>query len=340
MTFKIFIPLLLTLALFSGCEKKEKLYPPPVWPAGTQTQTFGMGENYENQIWFEFSTQKTEFNRHDVWDIAFAAGESHQIYVNGGKNAFFGVAKFPGSDFNSFQVIDIKNTKWEFDNPDGGTDSLVFTNWCNYNGNGKFSGKDILYVIDLGDDTLGIKRYVKLKVLGREGGNYHIQWSNLQDTIPVNDVYLTTNEKYNLIYYNFALKKEVYNEPMEKLNWDIVFTTYKKSLPEGNGTYIPYVLRGVLSNSPKVKVAEVTGIFSYEDIKLSHAQSALFSDAADEIGYDWKIWNLSANKYTVDQKKVFIIQDTKGDLYKMKFVDFYDDMGRKGFPKMAWELLK
>jgi len=27
-------------------------------------------------------------------------------------------------------------------------------------------------------------------------------------------------------------------------------------------------------------------------------------------------------------------------LIKMKFVDFYDDQGRKGYPKMAWEILQ
>jgi hypothetical protein len=59
----------------------------------------------------------------------------------------------------------------------------------------------------------------------------------------------------------------------------------------------------------------------------------------DEIGYDWKIWNMSANKYTM-ANKIYIIKDVRDNYFKLKFVDFYDDNGKKGYPKMAWELLK
>ena len=38
--------------------------------------------------------------------------------------------------------------------------------------------------------------------------------------------------------------------------------------------------------------------------------------------------------------KIYIFKDTKDNYFKMKFVDFYDDNGKKGYPKMAWELLK
>lgn len=324
----------------TACEKDEKLWPAPVVPAGVQTKVFGMGENYENQVWFEFATQKIELNRHDGWDIAFSADESHNIYVNGGKNGFFGVAKFPGADFNTFVSLDFKNTTWEFDNPTGDVDSLVFKDWCTYGGNGVFTGKNILYVFDLGDDTLGAKRYIKFKLLGREGGVYHINWGYLHDTIPEHDEFLRVNEKFNNIYYNFSLEKEVYNEPMERNNWDIVFTTYKKMIPDENGNPYPYVLRGVISNSKRVQVAEITGLAEFNDITLDMVKNVQYSKDADEIGYDWKLWNLTANKYTVDTKKLYLIKDSKGDVYKMKFVDFYDDLGRKGYPKMAWELLK
>lgn len=334
-----FIFSVLLLTAISSCEKEEKLWDPIFVPKGVQTQIFGMGENYENQIWFEFSTQNTEINQHDNWDVAFSSDESHNIYVNGGKNAFFGVAKFPGAEFNSFVNFDKSTTKFEFDNPTGREDSLVFKDWCEQSKPGTYKGKNILYLIDLGDDNLGLNRYIKLKVLAREGGVYHINWSRLIDTIPVHDEYLRSNETYNNIYYNFSLQKEVYNEPMERKKWDIVFTTYKKYIDD-NGKPFPYVLRGVLSNPKNVQVAEITGKASFEEADLALAQKVTFSTQRDEIGYDWKIWNMTANKYTVDQKKVYIIKDSKGDLFKMKFVDFYDDQGRKGYPKMAWELLK
>jgi hypothetical protein len=333
-------PILLFLA---ACERPEPLVKKPNVPEGTQTKVFGMGENYENQIWFEFSTQQVAINRHDNWDIAFSCDASHRILVNGGKNANFMVASFPDKDFNSFtKTSDLAGAVWEFDNPSGLGDSLVFRDWCLTGTAGQYIGRDILYVFDLGDDTLGLTRYIKFKITERNGGVYAFKWSYLEDTSARVEEYKGANETQNYIYYNFSTQSEVYNEPLDKNHWDIVFTTYKKWIPNpdnGNMPY-PYVLRGVMSNPNKVKVAEVTGIIGYDAIDLNFAQGISFYPGFDEIGYDWKLWSMTANKYTVDQSKIYVIRDTKGDYYKLKFVDFYDDQGHKGYPKMAWEALQ
>lgn len=51
----------------------------------------------------------------------------------------------------------------------------------------------------------------------------------------------------------------------------------------------------------------------------------------DEIGYDWKYYDLSGSgKYIIYQKKVFVIRDQQGYLYKLRFIDFYDNNGQKG----------
>lgn len=336
----LFILCSVSLVFAVSCEKPEKLWDKPNVPAGIQTQVFGMGENYENQLWFEFSSQNTATNHHDIWDIAFASDDRHVILVNGGKNAFFSVAKFQGADFNSFTSIDIKKTVWDFDNPSGESDSMVMDGWCEKSGPGKYTGKGILYVFDLGEDSLGLARYIKLKILSRDNGVYHINWGLLSDTVATHDEFLRTSESKNYIYYNFTQQKEVYNEMLDKNNWDIVFTTYKKWIPDEFGTPTAYVLRGVISNPNNVRVAELTGKNNFDDIDITILNGLAFSSAYDEIGYDWKLWSFTANKYTVDQSKIYIIQDSKGDYYKMKFVDFYDDLGRKGYPKMAWEHLK
>lgn len=336
----LFSPLII---LLNSCERPEKLYELKPIPAGLQTKTFGMGENYENQIWFEFSSQQFYINRHDGWDIAFSCDGSHRILVNGGKNGSFGVKRYYGRDFNYvFAPSDLKNTTWDFDNPSAESDSLVFSNWCTGAGT-QYYGKDYLYVFDLGDDTLGAKRYIKFKIVERNGGVYSFKWCFIDDTIATYEEFKRIDETRNYIYYNFSTQSEVYNEPVDKNHWDIVFTTYKKWIPnESNGNLpYPYVLRGVLSNPNGVLVKEVSGsAVKFEDINLAFAKSQTMSTALDEIGYDWKVWSMTANKYTVDQNKIYIIIDTKGDYYKLKFVDFYDDLGRKGYPKMAWELLK
>ena len=53
---------LFATAFFTACEKPEPLYPQPKTSLGVQSQIFAMGENYANQLWFDFATQKTESN--------------------------------------------------------------------------------------------------------------------------------------------------------------------------------------------------------------------------------------------------------------------------------------
>ena len=59
----------------------------------------------------------------------------------------------------------------------------------------------------------------------------------------------------------------------------------------------------------------------------------------NEIGYDWKQYDQSSDQYTMVPKRVYLLK-TNGLIFKMKFVDFYNDQGKKGYPKLAWELLK
>ncbi|MBL7812899.1 MAG: HmuY family protein [Bacteroidetes bacterium] len=333
------------IAFFSACERPEKLYPEPVAPVGIQTQIFGMGENYEHQLWFEFSTQNTVTNDPSVWDIGFSCREDATIIVNGGKHATFGVTRYPGYDFKDLTYLSaqqIQSIDWQFDNPKGDPDSLAFRNWADYTGAGVFTGKDQLYLINRGADSMGTRKFVKLKVLSRENGVYHIQWGYLADTAATHDEYLLVNNDRNFLYYNFTICKQVDNEPLPRDGWDIVFTTYRKTILDELNNYkpYPYILRGVLFNPNKVKALRIPTKTEWSKVDLALAKSLTLSSDLDIIGYDWKIWNLSANKYTVDQNKIYIILDTKGNYFKMKFVDFYDDQGRKGYPKMAWELLK
>lgn len=337
----LYIAFLALTATLSSCEKDEKLYDAPVVPVGIQTATFAMGENYENQLWFEFSTQQTSSNPFGLWDIAFSTDETNRILVNAGRHSSYGVAMFEGMDFRDIVTIDPAKQNWMFDNPNWHTDSLAFSGAMMQDGPGKYSGKKRIYVINRGADSLGVKKFIKLKVCGREGGVYHFQWSLLEDTTPANDIYLRVDTDHNFAYYNFSMEKEVYNEPRDNNSWDIMFTTYKEPVyEESTGKYLPYVLRGIISNPNKVKVCELNNKIAFEKIDLSYAKGLNYSNDANIIGYDWKIWSLTANKYTVDQNKVFIIVDTKGNYFKMKVVDFYDDQGRKGYPKLAWELLK
>ncbi len=152
-------------------------------------------------------------------------------------------------------------------------------------------------------------------------------------------VTLKTNESRNYVYYSFGKQREVENEPVDNKNWDVVFTTYKDAIPDINGVIYPYIIRGVLINTKKVEVAEVSDVIPFNDLTYADAIQNTYSKTLNEIGYDWKEYDQDASKYTIVPNKYYLLRTDKENYFKLRFVDFYDDQGRKGFPKMAWELL-
>ena len=65
--FNPFVLLSIVFVAFFSCEKPEPLYKQPTIPQGLQTQTFAMGENYSNQLWFDFETQKRTIKDSGYW---------------------------------------------------------------------------------------------------------------------------------------------------------------------------------------------------------------------------------------------------------------------------------
>ncbi len=323
-----------------GCEKEEPLYPQPKVAAGLQTATFEMGETYSNQLWFDFESQKTNTNQFGKWDIGFSCfGEPH-IIVCGGKNTFLSVAKVIDVEFNHVDASLIQKLEWNFDNPNGHLDSLAFSGCFNKQSNGYTGNSHETYVIDLGVDTIPTKRYVKMQLLSVRGGVYEFIWSYLLDP---QFLYLTkvyTKPDRNYAYFNFSTMQLVENEPVALDEWDIVFTTYKEIIPDDNGVLYPYIIRGALINPYKISVAQIDNGISFDQFNMQNALAIQYNKNLNEIGYDWKEYSQSANKYTIVPNRFYVIKTINGNYFKMRFVDFYDDQGRKGYPKIAWEILK
>jgi len=109
---KIILAGLFATAFFTACEKPEPLYPQPKTSLGVQSQIFAMGENYANQLWFDFATQKTETNAFGLWHMGFSCDPSQpRVSINGGISASFGVARFAGSSFGKLTADSIKKVK-------------------------------------------------------------------------------------------------------------------------------------------------------------------------------------------------------------------------------------
>ena len=94
----------------------------------------------------------------------------------------------------------------------------------------------------------------------------------------------------------------------------------------------------LLINPKKVSVAQLDKV-DFNTIDKAYASAVVYGKKQDEIGYDWKQYDQTAERYTMVPNRVYLIKTTDA-IIKMKFVDFYNDQGVKGYPKMAWEILQ
>ncbi|MBI3235467.1 MAG: hypothetical protein HYZ42_15755, partial [Bacteroidetes bacterium] len=77
----------------------------------------------------------------------------------------------------------------------------------------------------------------------------------------------------------------------------------------------------------------------YENINLSHAKSLTYYNEQDVIGYNWKTYDAASGKYTTRKHVNYIIKSKNGLYYKLRFIDFYNNKGEKGYPKFEFQRL-
>lgn len=319
--------MLLTFIL-GACEKPEELWELP--PAGSETvASVNMGATYDNAIFFTLRTGAVETRNTYSWHLGFASGaaENH-IVLNGGNEVQ--ISQTHDTSFSNTYFVN-PATQWQWDNPNGKTDSTAFTGW--YNGTTSISNNEV-YIIDLGSRVT--MRFKKIKIISVSATAFTIKYANLDGT----HEYTTEVKKNPLTNYTYLNVDEnaiVTFEP-ENHSWDLLFTRYRHVYYDMD-PITPYYVNGALINTKYVWVKE-TKELTFEEIDIAKANQLLLTQKADEIGFDWKFFDLNGTgKYSVDSKKIFIIKDKDGYLYKLKFIDFYDESGAKGVPKFAYQRL-
>jgi hypothetical protein len=323
-----FIPLIASaLLLLTSCEKKEDLWQLP--PAGEEKiARFRMGENYETSVFFNLETGEYVMRNYDEWDLAFASGvNDFYLVMNGGK----GIQVYNTHDtaFSKTTFQALITSPWQWDNPNGRTDSTAFCNWRDT------SGASLMetYIIDLG--PLADPRYQKMQVTAGNATSYTIRYANINNSNP-GSATIIKDASRNFAYYSFFSNQTIDFEPASS-NWQLFFQKYRAVYYDMD-PITPYIVTGALINTRGVTIAE-TRTLPFEEITHENAAKLLLTSKADEIGYDWKFYDLNGSgKYVIDPKKVYIIKDQQGVYYKLKFTGFYDN-GIKGSPEFIYKRL-
>lgn len=335
--------LLILLLFLNSCFKKEK---PLSLPKGSSTiNSLFLGDNYENQIFFDLGTNT--FQQKDLvqWDLRFQSGENETgIFLNNGndikirKTNLYNLDEPLTTDTNY-----IKELPELIDAPEGDADNSAIGKWYNYVSPGV--SKPGIYVLELFYKQ-GWDRFVRMQILESNDSEYVCKFSPLyKNGKKVTEWNELTNIKkdknQNYTYYSFKNGGNIIDlaEP-NKNTWDIEFTKYKHIFYNYGPTPFPYTVTGVLSNPNQVEIA-IDSSSVFNEIDLTKISNYNFSKKRNAIGFEWKSFDFSSSfVYSVNSKYTYIIKDTEGNYYKFKFLDFYNEQRVKGYPKFEFLRIK
>lgn len=308
---------IVSVAVLFSCEKKEIPVPKPIkGNPGAQTIQAGIGSDYGNQIFYncESNTIVKAVNR-ESWDLGFeSSAAGFHVILNSGK--FMGVVKTNKSNLS--EVTSHSGTEFLYDAPDGNMNATAIGDW---------KSENIVYIINMGNTTTGspIGKY-KLKILSADNEKYQIEYAELsQSTSQLATIQKDSQGTFT--YFSMKNNEQVSVEP-PKDTWDICFRTYTHIYPDG----MPYLLVGALINPYQTSVARVNKDFA--NISYQDYASASMSTNVDYIGFDWKEYSFETMLYTVDPTKIFVMKTSANKVYKLHFLDFYDQTGQKGTTTM------
>ena len=304
--------------LFISCEKNEI-------PVAKHTmgeilvQQINMSSDYSKQIFYSTSENIiVSSNTKDTWDLAFRSSEnSSEIIIN--SSTFSQICELEDHPFED--MISTTNLLWKWDNPQG-----IYTETAL-----GIPKKTTTFVLDRGYNIDGTSRgYKKIKIDSINNNSYIITYANL-DNSETQNVSITKDSLFNYKYFSFTSNNIVNIEP-KKNSWDLAFTQYTHLFI--NDTETPaYLVTGVLTNYlNNVMIAKDT-INAFDSITIEMIESYVFSQHQDAIGYNWKYYSFESQSYTVLSDINYIIKDISGRYFKMHFIDFYNDVGEKGYPK-------
>ncbi|MEN8247306.1 MAG: HmuY family protein [Bacteroidota bacterium] len=273
-----------------------------------------------------------------TWDMAFQSAMPGDIvllnYTVSARAIRTGTSDFSAVDKNTVNEL-FNADGWMFNDPaySNNGDSTALKDWED----------EEVYLVYRGSASLPDEAYYKVQFISKTQEAYTFKYAHVEDT---QEYEMTINRTFGLanVYFSFEDHKVVDYEPNIN-DWEFYFTPYfgwYETLDPG--IYSPYNVKGVMiNNEGGVMVSQVFDeAIAYEDIDLAMAMELEYTDWKGAIGSTWK--NLppsdGSGGYTMDTKKKYVIKLSDGNIYKLRFLDYYNNEGEKGYTSFEMILLE
>lgn len=310
---KIVNPFLFLLCLLSSTSCLKELPVPSKEPGAASTIMLELGTTYQNQVFFDLENESiVAIKDKDAWDIAlFGSDTLDLLLLNSAK--IMGAVHFPDAQLTDQPTV--PNSAWKYEPPEGDFTQSPLYGWEDQPG---------IYVINAGMNHLGQSQGIfRIKPERTETG-VRIQWMKNGENI-LREILLPKQGAYNHYGFSFSDNQLVETEPQKHL-WDLKFTVYTH-LFEGHE---PYSVVGVLLN-PNRSFARRTTL-PFNEVTLEFAQSTPLEFVLNIIGYDWKTYSFEQSLFITHSEMTYLIRTRNNLFFKLRFIDFYNDLGIKGYP--------
>ena len=301
---------------FASCEKDE--IPIAKHPPGeSKTTAVEMGNYYPDQVWYNIETNTEVARNHKTdWDLAFEnTGPGWRITINSANIAYI-------AHTNETDVTLVKDTTgmdWKWDEFSGNLDSTAIGDW---------KTNQRILILNRGKDELGKSLGIsKLFIDSVTDSHFYFRYTKLNsDTWNSGSV----AKDANYFYSYFSLKgtgSQVQIAPPMK-DWDLLFSQYTFVFYDMT-PIVPYLVTGVLLN-PNQPLSNKVFDKSFEDITSNDMLQPSANQRIDNIGYNWKWYDFDAGYYVTDPSRNYIFTSQSGRVFKIHFLDWYNQHGEKG----------
>lgn len=120
----------------------------------------------------------------------------------------------------------------------------------------------------------------------------------------------------------------------EKASWDLLFSQYTHIYHGG----VTYLVTGVLLNPYQTEAGRNDNL-DFTSITDANELDFQFTADQDIIGYDWKEYSFATSSYIIYHNQNYYIKTNSLREYKLHFIDFYNELGEKGYPVFEFQEL-
>ena len=149
---------------------------------------------------------------------------------------------------------------------------------------------------------------------------------------------ITKEKDYNFSLFSLLNDRQVTAENTpKKTDFDVCLRTYTHIYTDQDNE--PYLVVGLILNDKNTSVALIK-TDNYDGVKYQDALAQTYSSAVNAIGFDWKTFSFDTYLYTITPNRVYVVKTQKDQYYKIRFLDFYDELGAKGATKIEIQQLE